>query len=360
MSRLAAGGSRRHAGTTSHQPPATSHCRELLQPVLRGDQLRDDGLDGRSRWPRRGPCRGSSTSRSRNPPPRWFAAPPSGRPLRLDVPSALATRHDLAGRRVDHARGDRPPSPCPSSCRRRRRRTCRRPTRRAPIFIPLSSIPNLVIEPTMMYFTPSALPILATCAADGSARSLFEKFCSARMSVEALALDDAVAAVLHEAVDDEVGDALADVLVAPPAVDGAVIEVDAGPRSAACSGRTPARAPPGRTPPGPPTPTPRHGIFACCPPVEAAIRSYTSLLYIGRQTVVMSANDERRCDATRRVVKIGPSWRSRRESVSSNRGPSHAGHRERVAARHRDDVRGVRAHDREHAEGHARAWPTPR
>ena len=44
------------------------------------------------------------------------------------------------------------------------------------------SVPNLVIEPTNKYFTPSALPIFATEAALGSARSLLEKFCSARIA----------------------------------------------------------------------------------------------------------------------------------------------------------------------------------
>jgi len=44
------------------------------------------------------------------------------------------------------------------------------------------SVPNLVIDPTTRYFTPSALPILATSEALGSARSLFEKFCSARIA----------------------------------------------------------------------------------------------------------------------------------------------------------------------------------
>ncbi len=114
-------------------------------------------------------------------PPRWFAAPPSARPLRLDVPSAFATAM-ISPVVVSTIRAAIatvalpffvPTSPTPN---------LPPPHAPAPIFIPLSSIPNLVIEPRMMYFTPSALPILATCAADGSARSLFEKFCSAMIT----------------------------------------------------------------------------------------------------------------------------------------------------------------------------------
>ena len=48
----------------------------------------------------------------------------------------------------------------------------------------LGVVAELVMLPTMMASTPSSLPILA--AEFGSARSLFEKFCSARILSSAL------------------------------------------------------------------------------------------------------------------------------------------------------------------------------
>ena len=56
------------------------------------------------------------------------------------------------------------------------------PTPPMPVFF--VSFPNCVMLPTMIASTPSSLPIFA--AELGSARSLFEKFCSARILSSAL------------------------------------------------------------------------------------------------------------------------------------------------------------------------------
>ena len=89
-----------------------------------------------------------------------------------------------------------------------------RPNRPRPAPTPLTpvffvSFPNCVTLPTMMASTPSSLPIFA--AEEESARSLLEKFCSARILSRMRALDHRVAAVLDEVRDEEVGDPLPDV-----------------------------------------------------------------------------------------------------------------------------------------------------
>ena len=162
---------------------------------------------------------------------------------------ALGGDQDLAGGGVDHARGE---SDLALRLRRAEADALARARRR-----PRFSVENFVIEPAMMYLTPSTLPTLASLAALGSARSLCAKSCSARTVSSFLRSITRKRAVVHQRVDDLVGHALADVVLAPPVVDGAVVEVhhrDHGPlRLRLGRARQPPRAPP--PPRGPRSPS---------------------------------------------------------------------------------------------------------
>src|SRR5262249_27895223 len=108
------------------------------------------------------------------PPPPPPAPPPSMRPLRDDTASPLALtmislvdvsmmRHVIATVALPL---DMPTPPSPNL-----------PPPKPPPPTPflLSSVPNLVMDPVIRYFTPATLPNLATILASGSARLLFDR-----------------------------------------------------------------------------------------------------------------------------------------------------------------------------------------
>ena len=77
----------------------------------------------------------------------------------------------------------------------------------------------------MMYLTPRTLPIFESLAALGSARSLCAKSCSASTVSSFLRSITRNVPSFDQRVHDLVGHALADVVVAPPVVDRAEVEV---------------------------------------------------------------------------------------------------------------------------------------
>src|SRR5207244_11475194 len=108
------------------------------------------------------------------PPP-----PPTEKPPRFEVPSPCATTTtspvDVSMARKVIATfalpDDLPTEPTPYLL----------PKPPPPTLLLLFSEPNLVMLPVMMYLTPSAFCSCAIDLALGSARSLFQKFCSARI-----------------------------------------------------------------------------------------------------------------------------------------------------------------------------------
>ena len=76
-----------------------------------------------------------------------------------------------------------------------------------------------------MYFTPLIFPILARVAAAGFGSVAVGEVLLREHGVELLALDDPEAPVVDEGVDHLVGHPLADVVLPPPVVDRAVVEV---------------------------------------------------------------------------------------------------------------------------------------
>ncbi len=91
----------------------------------------------------------------------------------------------------------------------------------------LFSVPNFVTDPVTTYRAPSSLPICATVFALGSARSLCARSCSAMMASSCFRSITRKLPVVDELVDEHVGDARADVLVAaPPLLNRTKLEVE--------------------------------------------------------------------------------------------------------------------------------------